>query len=75
MIDIDSILLEFVRANLVTLGLVLAILKVIAKHTEWAVDDEIIQIFTNFLKRKEILSHVDESDRKLPERPAAQDRG
>jgi len=38
----DAILLEFVKENLVTIGLVLAILKEIAKATPWAVDDKII---------------------------------
>jgi len=47
----DTILLEFVKENLVTIGLVLAILKEIAKATPWAVDDKIIQILTGFIGR------------------------
>lgn len=48
---IDEILLTFVRENLVTIGIALGVLKVIAKETPWAIDDEIIQIFTKFLGR------------------------
>ena len=51
MINFDAYLLEFVRTNIVSIGIVLGILKVIAIQTPWAVDDEIIQIFTNFLSR------------------------
>ena len=53
MIDIDSILLEFVRTNIVTISIIVAILKVIAVETPWAIDDKIIEVFTNFLKRKD----------------------
>lgn len=48
----DDILLTFVKENLVTLGLVLAVLKTLAKATPWAVDDEILQVLTGFLGRK-----------------------
>lgn len=48
----DEILLEFVKNNLVTIGLVLAILKAIALETPWAVDDKILQIFSEFIGRK-----------------------
>jgi len=48
----DALLLEFVRDNLVTLGLALAILKVIAKATPWAIDDEILQILTGFIGKE-----------------------
>ena len=48
----DALLLEFVKENLVTLGLALAMLKVVAKATPWAIDDEILQILTGFLGRK-----------------------
>ena len=48
----DALLLEFVKENLVTLGLVLAMLKVVAKATPWALDDEILQILTGFVGRK-----------------------
>ena len=44
----DPILLDFVQGNAITIGLVFAILKVIAKNTPWAVDDEIVQILTGF---------------------------
>lgn len=49
--NFDVVVLEFVRANLVTLGLLLLVLKAVAVKTPWAIDDEIIQIFTNFLNR------------------------
>ena len=48
----DTLLLEFIRDNLLTLGLALAILKEIAKATPWAVDDNIVQILTGFIGRK-----------------------
>jgi len=48
----DALLLEFVKENLVTLGLVLAMLKVVAKETPWAIDDKILQILTGFIGRK-----------------------
>ena len=48
----DELLLFFIKENLVTLGLALAILKTLAKATPWAVDDEILQIVTGFLNRK-----------------------
>ena len=48
----DELLLEFVRGNFVTLGVVLAVLKVLAKATPWAVDDEVLQIITGFIGRK-----------------------
>ena len=51
MIALDPILLEFLAGNVVTLGLVLAILKVAAKATPWAIDDEILQILTKFKGR------------------------
>jgi len=54
MINIDAYLLEFVRTNIVTLTLVVAVLKVIAMHTPWAIDDKIIEVFINFFKRKDI---------------------
>jgi len=48
----DDLLLVFIKDNIVTLGLVLAVLKTAAKATPWAVDDEILQILTGFLGRK-----------------------
>lgn len=52
MIEIDAILVGFVASNPVTCVLALAVLKVIAKATPWAVDDEIVQILTGFVERK-----------------------
>jgi hypothetical protein len=48
----DALLLAFLRENVVTLGLALAILKAIARATPWALDDEILQILTRFRERK-----------------------
>ena len=47
----DAWLLEFVKENLITIGLVLAILREIAAVTPWAVDNKIIQILTGFMER------------------------
>ena len=47
----DQILLEFIKGNLVTIGLVLSVLKVIAVETPCAVDNKIIELLTNFTKR------------------------
>ena len=47
----DAWLLDFIQQNVLTIGLVLAVLKVIAIETPWAVDDKIIAIFTGFLNR------------------------
>ena len=51
MINFDTYLLEFIKTNLVTICFVIAILKAIANKTPWALDNEILQIFTNFLDR------------------------
>lgn len=48
----DVMLLDFIKDNLVTIGLSLSILKVVAKATPWAGDDQIIQILTGFVGRK-----------------------
>jgi hypothetical protein len=48
----DVVLLDFVKENLVTIGLILSVLKVVAAETSWAADDKILQIFTGFLGRK-----------------------
>jgi len=50
----DAQLLAFIQDNFVTIGLVLAVLKSAAKATPWAVDDEIVQILTGFMSRKEV---------------------
>lgn len=47
----DELLLSFVRENFVSIGLVLAILKVIALETPWAGDDKILEVFTKFFDR------------------------
>ena len=50
--NMDAVLLDFVKDNIVTIGLALSVLKVIAKATPWAVDDQIVQILTGFAGRK-----------------------
>lgn len=50
----DDLLLQIVKENLLVIGLVLAVLKVVAKATPWAVDDEILQILTNFVHRRKL---------------------
>lgn len=47
----DDLLLTFVRDNMVSISLGLGILKVLAKATPWAVDDEIVQLFIGWMKR------------------------
>ena len=47
----DILLVEFIKENLITIGLVLAVLKVIAKETSWAVDDRILEIFTGYFNK------------------------
>jgi hypothetical protein len=48
----DAWLLKFIQDNLITIGVILAILKEIAIETPWAVDDKIIQILSEFRNRK-----------------------
>lgn len=50
-VSFDAYLLPFIRENIVTLGLLLPVLKVAAKATPWAIDDEILQIITEFRNR------------------------
>ena len=47
----DTVLIEFLKENMITIGLILGVLKVLAHATPWAVDDEILQIITGFLTR------------------------
>ena len=47
----DILLVEFIKENLITISLILAALKVVAKETPWATDDRILEIFTGFLNR------------------------
>lgn len=48
----DELLLEFIKDNLVTGSLVLAILKIIAVETPCATDDKIIELLTGFFTGK-----------------------
>jgi len=50
----DQILLQIIQENIITIGLVLAILKAVAKETPWAVDDRIIEILTGFFKNRKV---------------------
>lgn len=45
----DTWLLEFVRDNFLTIGLVLGILKILARYTSWAADDEIVQFLLGWV--------------------------
>ena len=47
----DQMLLEFMKENMLTIGLVLSILKVIAIATPSAVDDKIIELLTKYTAR------------------------
>jgi hypothetical protein len=48
----DVIILEFIQENFITISIILAVLKMIAKETPWATDDKIIEIFTGLIKLK-----------------------
>jgi hypothetical protein len=48
---IDEIILNFIKDNLVTIGITLAVLKEIARETPWAADDKIFQILTGLVSR------------------------
>jgi len=52
MIQLDAYLTEFIQHNYLSLTLIFAVLKTLAKATPWAVDDDIIQILTGFMGRK-----------------------
>ena len=52
----DVNLAMFIANNTLAIGLFLAVLKVIAKATPWAGDDEILQIFTSFIGRNKPVS-------------------
>jgi hypothetical protein len=48
---IDEMVLSFVKENLVTIGLVLWVLKEVARETPWACDDKIFQILTGMFEK------------------------
>jgi hypothetical protein len=50
-LKLDAILLAFLKENMLTVGLFLAFLKVLANETPWAIDNKILQIFTEFRNR------------------------
>lgn len=52
MISLDAILISFIQENVLTIGLALSILKLIAKETPWALDDKIINLFIGMFKTK-----------------------
>ncbi len=45
----DAWLIAFIQDNVFTIGAVLAVLKVVAKATPWAVDDQIVQVLTGLI--------------------------
>ena len=47
MIKLDPIVLDFVANNILTIGLVLALLKGLAKETKSTVDDKIVTLIAN----------------------------
>ena len=49
-IGFDYILFEFIKGNFFTLMLVLGVLKILAKQTKWAGDDQIITFLFEFVK-------------------------
>lgn len=53
-INLDKYLWAFLENNYAVATIIVMCLKVLAKHTPWAADDEIVQIITNFLNRKEM---------------------
>lgn len=48
----DAVLVPFIVENPYTILLVLGVLKVIAKATPWALDNEILQVFTGITQIK-----------------------
>lgn len=42
----DMVLIEFIQGNVFTIGLVLGILKILAKETKWAGDDKVISFLS-----------------------------
>jgi hypothetical protein len=49
--NLDPYIIEFVSGNWLALSLALGVLKVIAKMTPWAHDDEILQVFTGIFSQ------------------------
>lgn len=52
MIGLDSIIVSFLSENYLTATFIWQALKVIAKKTPWAADDEILQMFSPLFKRR-----------------------
>ncbi len=50
--NLDAWLIPFITKNVITLGIVVKALKILAKKTPWAADDEIVQLFTGLLPNK-----------------------
>ena len=48
----DELILEFIQGNFITVSIIIAVLKMIAKETPWATDDKIIEIFIGLIKLK-----------------------
>ena len=50
MINLDALVIEFIKNNLLTISLILAILKILATETKITADDKIINLLLNFVK-------------------------
>lgn len=51
MIGIDAIIISFLSENYLTTVVIYQALKLLAKKTPWAADDEILQMFSIFFKK------------------------
>lgn len=67
MINFDTILLDFIEHNSVTLLLVFGFLKVLAGHSKSTLDDSIIDYLTSFFSRspKEIKAQIEALNKEL----------
>ena len=49
----DAFLVPFIADNTFSIMLVLGILKIVAKATPWASDDEILELLTGYFSREQ----------------------
>lgn len=61
MINLDTIILEFVKNNLLAIGLFLALLKGIAKITPSTTDDKIVTLLNNLFAQVRPNGRTDEN--------------
>ena len=52
MLNLDEYLLLFIKNNFITMGIILAILKIIAIEAKCATGNKIIELLTNLLPKK-----------------------